>query len=112
MAANDPVSLLRAALEEEHAALITGRLDGLDALAARKAQLSVMVRGAGAADLDHLRAMAARNGALMQAARAGLSAAVERLGLLRGGRAELSTYDRQGRHRLIGQVARRIEKRA
>lgn len=119
MTERDWLTALEQALGEQDAALRRGAFDALGPLADRLAGLAA--RGPAAppptpAQLERLRARAARSAALLGAARNGVAAARARAAAVLGGGATLRTYGADGRlvaHDGADRVqARRLERRA
>lgn len=110
------VAALGALLERERAALLSGRLDNMAPLLEEKTALCAALgdlNGPAHDDLDRLKQKAARNHALLDGALRGLRQAAGRIATLRQLRHGCDTYDESGhRHRIGGEPARRMEKRA
>lgn len=116
MASADLLDALRDLLERERSALLTGRMDKLERLAALKdalrAELADAPPLAAGPRLDALQALAARNAELLNAARRGIEAARASLGKLNGGPLNFDTYSRDGQLRPMAGHGSRIQKRA
>jgi len=108
----EPAARLARLLREERDALLAGDLDALGALAAEKERLADALGQAAPDAPERLRDLARHaeeNGRLLEAARAGLVAAQERIAAIRAG-APLATYDAAGtrrHHGARGSAARR-----
>ena len=104
--AGDRAARLRAVLEDERAALRSGALDRLGDILAAKERLAEEVAqrglGCGATEAEALRAAARRNAELLDAARTGLRAAMERLAERARLARSLDTYDAEGNRRELG----------
>ncbi len=115
-AAKDVVAALDALLEEERAALIAGRLDGLNRLLAEKEMLIDRINAMGTlarVQIEALERKVIRNRDLLESAREGIGAVAARMAELRRVRQGLETYDRAGqkrRHPVRGRA--QLEKRA
>lgn len=109
------LSELDGVLETEAHMLRAGNLRGLGALALQKdgliAAMVAQVRPDHAAALRTLRAKAAANLRLFDAARAGVAAAQTRLDAIRQAAGGLSTYDRAGQRRTTPTAQPRHERR-
>lgn len=119
MAAPDPERLgarLESLLARERAALLSGDLDAVGALAPEKEALAADLGqlGAGAlASLRRLRGTAQRNQALLDGTLAGIRRASARLSACRRLRGAMDTYDPQGRKTTIAApLGHRMERRA
>ncbi|WP_375688093.1 flagellar biosynthesis protein FlgN [Pseudooceanicola sp. LIPI14-2-Ac024] len=115
--ADDLFAALDRLLEEERAALLTGRLHALADILVDKAQLIDALQAAGPADaardMAELRTKAVRNQELMDNAMRGIRAVANRLGTMRRLRRSLDTYDESGRRTTIStQGGSQMEKRA
>jgi hypothetical protein len=93
----------RAMLSKERALILDGRYDDLQAAAeAREARLAPLAQASESTlaalrpQLSALRAAAARNQALLQAALDGVTAARRRVAAVNGARAKLATYGPDG----------------
>lgn len=95
----DAVDAMEDLLDRERSAILSGNFKSLEKLMAEKERLfSRVVNGAREQPtLDHLRRKAERNGRLLEAMRAGLKDASERLATMREGPAALHTYDAMGK---------------
>ncbi|NBB84534.1 MAG: hypothetical protein GVY28_14175 [Alphaproteobacteria bacterium] len=100
---------LRRLLAEEHDALRAGAVDQLDALLRRKEALAeeaeaadVRALGCSPAEAEALRRLAVRNAALLEAARDGIRAAIDRVGERARLAGRLDTYDASGARRELG----------
>lgn len=102
-------------LEQEEAALLQGHLDTLARLAPEKERLTkaLLALPPSGADtqLTRMRQSAARNAALLAAARRGIAAARNRLRQLAEG-PTLNTYDQRGQRQSLTPGARHVERRA
>ncbi len=83
-------------LEKERAAILEGRFDKLERLAAEKERLVKSVAESGGRGLVGLRNRAERNRALLMAMSAGVKSAIQRIEGLRGAGKPLQTYDAAG----------------
>ncbi len=105
-----------ALLEREHACLIRGDLAALAGLAEEKEAQLARLREIGALEpaiVAALRARAARNARLLDAAMQGIRRVSARLNAYRQVRRSIETYDPQGRKETIaGTVVHRLERRA
>jgi len=97
---------LRVLLEEERATLRAGALHELDGLLCRKEALADEAEsgthGCSPAEAEALRRLAARNAALLEAARAGLRVAIDRVGERARLAGRLDTYDASGARQELG----------
>lgn len=95
----ESVSSIETLLEREFAALSSGRLGDLADFAAQKESAAEWLAGQGgnrADTLSRLRALSARNEAMLKAARQGVSAALSRIKGLQNPNRQLTTYDKSG----------------
>jgi flagellar biosynthesis/type III secretory pathway chaperone len=103
--ATDRAERLRTLLEEERSALRDGAFDRLEDILARKEALQAELTGAGLACSEQeaaaLRALARRNGELLEAARRGLRAAMDRVAERTRLARHLDTYDASGARRTL-----------
>lgn len=101
-------------LEKERAAILRGRFDSLERLAAEKERLvkAVVQLGREGTSLAGLKAQAERNRALLMAMGSGVKAAIRRIEGLRGVGAPLQTYDAAGHRTAIAQPQRTLGRRA
>lgn len=113
MTAAEAARQAEAALDAIHAALLEGRLDALDPLAAGIA--GALSRIDGLSDMAlalRLREKAARNEHCLAAALRGVRAAARRVGDLAAAARGMQTYDGRGRRAVLapgdGRLARRI----
>ena len=83
-------------LEKERTAILDGRFDSLERLAAEKERLVKSVADSGGPGLVGLRTRAERNRALLMAMGSGVKAAIQRIEGLRRAGAPLHTYDASG----------------
>jgi hypothetical protein len=106
---------LRVLLEEERAALNAGELDRLDTLLDRKERLAAEIAaeglGCAAAEAEALRRLAGRNAELLESARAGLRAAMDRIGERSRVARSLDTYDAGGNRRSLGATPGALHRR-
>lgn len=116
MTSSDTLDALHDLLERERRALLAGRMDELERLVALKDALRAKLGDApplaAGPRLDALRALAAQNAELLNAARRGIEAASASLGMLRDGALKFETYNRDGQLRPMANRGSRIEKRA
>ncbi|WP_141246455.1 hypothetical protein [Actibacterium ureilyticum] len=110
------ITQLRDVLQDERAALLSGRISDLDAVGQRKLDLLEQAQGQDIAS-DHpdwadIRARNQQNGALLQAAQRGLAESRARLMQIRDGGLALKTYDRQGRSVEHARAPKLVKKRA
>ncbi len=113
--AETPADQLRALLEEERAVLRAGELERLHDIVSRKERLAAEVADAATdlprSDAEALGRMARRNVELLEAAGAGLRAAIdsvaERARLARG----FDTYDASGNRNSLGGGPRSLQRR-
>jgi len=103
-------------LDQEHDALLAGNLQGVLELSAQKEKLLRRLAGdsAGmnAAGVAVVKDKAARNAALLGAARRGVAAARDRLQQIKTGGTVLNTYNKHGERAALGGAIRRVEHRA
>ncbi|MBL4917007.1 hypothetical protein [Szabonella alba] len=113
MAADPAITLLETLLQETHTALRRGELSRLADLTRRTEQaLQDLPAAPSERAVQHLRALAARNAACLEAAGRGIRAARRRLAEIRDAQAGMRIYDDQGRSRLIAPGEGRLARRA
>jgi len=105
------VNRLARLLEEERNALLTGNLEQVGALAAEKEALADAFDDTNAQALAGLSHDLVRNGALLAAAREGVTTVLATLSKQREARNSLSTYDSQGRASTISNAPKGTERR-
>ena len=98
-------------LEEERTALLAGDLEQVGAMAAEKESLAHSFHDTNSAALSALANDLARNGALLAAAKDGVTTVLTTLNNQREARNTLSTYDSQGRAATISQASKGTERR-
>ena len=99
-------------LEKEREAILDGRFDSLERLAAEKERLVTSVAESGAPGLVGLRVRAERNSALLEAMGAGVKAAIRQIEGLRGLGAPLQTYDASGQRTAMAGPRQPLGRRA
>lgn len=119
MTASEPARLearLDSLLARERAALLSGDLDAVGALAEEKEALAAELAQLGPGALDAGRRLgeaAKRNQALLDGTLQGIRLATERLSAYRRLRGAMETYDPHGRKTVIaGILAHKVERRA
>ena len=113
MARSDTARAIEALLDREREALITGRLDGLEALHRDKTRLLARAGEIGdTAAARRVRDKAERNQALLAAAADGLRSARTRVANIRSGLSDLSTYSADGARAPIGPGPAKLERRS
>lgn len=107
MGNDDLADQVLALLEREGRALREGDFGELAGLVARKEAACEALAGAGALDrggIERLARLAARNEALLAAARGGLRGALDRMGAVAAAGAGLRTYDKSGASTVLGRA--------
>ncbi len=103
-------------LEEERTLLLTGALDALPDMLARKEVLFEALQDLEDADAETfapLLALSQRNQVLLESAQNGIRATTERMGTMRRVRTSLETYTNQGQRKAVTLTSgQRVEKRA
>lgn len=95
----------------ERDALLAGDLEKVATLANDKESLAAEFDGADGRELAAMSGALARNGALIAAARDGVTTVLETLRQQRAARMTLSTYDKSGKPATISQPTRGTERR-
>ncbi|PIE16230.1 MAG: flagellar biosynthesis protein FlgN [Rhodobacterales bacterium] len=91
-------------LEKERRAILAGNLNEMKRIAAEKERLMSRYQSVqpDQKSLENLREKIARNQALLTAALKGIRAVTVKLGALRGGQIQMTTYNKDGQHMVLG----------
>lgn len=98
-------------LEIERTALLAGDLDAIDALCAEKEEIAATFDDSDGRDLQAISGALARNGALLAAARDGVTTVLTTLKDQRTARSTLSSYDSTGKATTISKTPHGTERR-
>jgi flagellar biosynthesis/type III secretory pathway chaperone len=101
-------------LDRERKAVLGGRFDVLERLAAEKERLvqTVSRNGTGPNALMRLKSASERNSRLLDAMRAGVAAAQRRVSAMKNQKVSLQTYDAAGRVQAIATAPKKLGHRA
>lgn len=111
----DPIlEALEDLIANERSAILKGDLDNLPGLLHEKERLMQVLSETDVASkerISRIQPLIARNRSLLDAALAGMRAAMCRLGARQQVRRTLSTYDKTGARNVVGQTNHRLEQR-